>query len=197
MTRCACLLTIAVLLCGAAYAQDPAGSNQGPLQSYEQLIGTWTYEGTLLENLPPFAEQGSKLTMSANWDWILDKKAVEYSFQIAFEGGGKITGKSLIGWDAAERRLVAGGLTSTGTAGLGVITYDEASKTWMDKGSGVDGEGKPFSSTLVVTLVARDTIEIQVKDRTGGDVTGDSPKYTFKRGGTTRRPVPATQAIDN
>ncbi len=98
----------------------------------------------------------------------------------------------LNGWNAAENRIVHGGMDSTGSMSLGTITADKAAKTITLAGEGVDGDGKEFAFKNVVTKTGKDTLTWQALERTGGDVEGPSPVYKFervKRTGKAKKPT--------
>ncbi|MHB0958854.1 MAG: hypothetical protein ACYC6N_21530 [Pirellulaceae bacterium] len=46
---------------------------------------------------------------------------------------------------------------------------------------GCDGKGEEKSSTLVIKLKDKDSLEVQELNRRGGFAQGDSPKYIYKR----------------
>jgi hypothetical protein len=106
---------------------------------------------------------------------------LETSWKIKLENDMELSGKSMTGWDPAEERIIAGGMNSIGGHDLSRTTYDEATKTWTVQSQGVDGQGNATTATIVNQLIDPDTFVWQSKNRTGGEVTGDSPKYTFKR----------------
>jgi hypothetical protein len=78
------------------------------------MIGTWRYEGPLLEDVPDFGEKGTKCVFQFQWRRILNKNVVEENWLVEFEGGKTYSGKALIGWNAAENKLSYGGMDSHG-----------------------------------------------------------------------------------
>jgi hypothetical protein len=174
-------LTLIVLACGVTYAQDEPGPGFEHLKVYGPFIGTWRYEGPLLEDLEGIAEQGTKLVVQASWRRILNKSAVEYNWSITFEGGAELAGKALFGWNADDEKIVSGGMSSNGTVTLGSVTHDKAAKSLTSTLKGVDGEGEEISRKEVFTKTGKDTYTWQALKRTGGIVKGPSGEYTFKR----------------
>jgi hypothetical protein len=170
----------AVVACGVSYGQEMP-SNYEHLKCYDQLIGTWVYEGPALESVPDIVEKGDAVILRQTFKWILEKNVVEATFYGEVKGGFKGSGKGLIGWDTAEQRIISGGMNSFGGHGLSTITYDADAKTWTTKSEGTDGSGEKTSGTSVLRLTGKDTIVIQDFDRKGGLFQGDSPKYTYKR----------------
>ena len=177
------LLTLAAVLLasGVAFGQEQTGPNYEHLKCYEQLIGTWVCDGLLQEDVSVLGEKNSKLLVRISWHWILNKNAVELNGSVELQKEVKLVAKSLIGWDTAEGRIIEGGMNSIGGHDMGTMVYDEANKMWTTKSKGVDEQGRTTSATIVGRLIDADTFEWQMKDRQGGDETGDSPKYTFKR----------------
>ena len=173
-------LTAVVLACCVALGQEQPGPNYAHLKCFEQLIGTWGYDGPLQEDVPVLGGKNSKLAVRLTWDWVLNKSAVESNAVVELQGV-KLLGKSLIGWDVAGKQIIGAGMNSFGDHDLSTVSYDDATKTWTTQSKGVDEKGRRTSATIVGRLTDADTYEWQMKDRKGGDVPGDSPKYIFKR----------------
>ena len=188
MKRVVLALLAVAMTCGDANGQDQPVSNYEHLKCYEQLIGTWEYDGPLQEASPVLGAKDSKMVVRISWKWILKENVLEMNWSIKLQDDTELSGKSLTGWDTAEGRIIAGGMSSMGAHNLSMATYDEATKTWTVESKGVDRQGRATTATVVNRLVDADTLEWQSKDRTGGDNTGDSPKYTFKP--HTQRPQP-------
>lgn len=181
MKQLVLILAVVVLCYGVAAGQEQPGPNYAHLKCYEQLIGTWEYDGPLQEDVPVLGGKNSRLVVRLTWDWVLNKCALESNAVVELQGGVKLLGKSLTGWDLAEGRIIGGGMNSFGGHEVNTVTYDDATKTWTARSQGVDDKGRQTSATIVGRLIDADTYEWQMKDRQGGDVPGDSPKYVFKR----------------
>jgi hypothetical protein len=110
----------------------------------------------------------------------LDKNVVEEDWLIQFEGS-KLAGKSLIGWNAAEREIACGGMHASGAMMLGTLTVDEASNSMTLTTKGVNGDGEEMEVTNVVTKKDENTITWKSLHRKGSVVEGPSPEYTFKK----------------
>ena len=177
------MLSSAVLVLALTVA---AGQGEGPapnyenLKCYEALIGTWCYDGPLLEETPE-AKKGSPFVARMSFAWILNKGAIEVTWKVKYEAGIETTGKSLHGWDPKERRLVIGGMDSLGALHLGTVAYDSATKTWTLDLKGVSPSGDDTSTTITNTLPNPDTLVWQAKERRGSVPAGQSPQYHFKR----------------
>ena len=167
MRRVVIAVTVVLATCGLAFGQPSASSNYEQLKCHEPLIGDWVYDGPVLDEVPGFAEKGSKVVFRISWQWILDKNAIDVTWSMELEGKPTISGKGLIAWDKAASRIVGGGVDSGGGYGLDTTTYDEATKTFTTKSQGVDGEARSVTSTSVLKIVDADTITVP-GDRTSG-----------------------------
>ena len=167
---------LAALVSGSVFAQEP----NEHLKGLAPFIGTWRSEGALPEEAPGVAAKGTKVVAQSSWTWILDNQVVMCDWFVEFEGGTKWSGKFLIGWNAAENKIMGGGMASLG--GMDVSTHVIDGKTLTSTNEGVDGDGRKTSSKVVHKKTDEDTLEWQmVEERTGENVTGPSPVATFKR----------------
>jgi hypothetical protein len=64
---------------------------------------------------------------------------------------------------------------------LGTLEFDEDEKAATLTVKGIDAEGNETSSKEVARKTDRDTLTLQVVERTGGDMEGSGPVYTYKR----------------
>ena len=187
------LCAVVVLVCGVSYGQEEPGPGFEHLKCYGPFLGAWRYEGPVMQEFPGIAEE-DKMVFQVSWRWILNKSAIEFNLSIEIQGGPKLTGKSLIGWNAAEEEIVTGSMNSIGHISLGTDTVDQATKTITGTSRGMDGEGKETSSKIQAIKTGRDTLTWQVVERTGGIVTEPSPVYTLKRVKRPKQPKRLQQA---
>jgi hypothetical protein len=180
MKRVVIAMTAVVITCGVSLGQDEPGPNFEHLKAYGPMIGTWRYEGPLLEDVPGMAEKGAEFVAQFSWRRILNRNAVEENWSGTL-AGKEFSGKALIGWNAKEQRLVYGAMDSEGGMSLGTVVFDKQAKTSTLTSEGIDGDGEPVSFKAVVTKTGKDTLTWQALERTGGTVEGPSPVYTFKR----------------
>jgi hypothetical protein len=164
---------------GSAIARG--GEPNEHLKGYGPMIGTWRYEGPLLEDVPDVAEKGSKLVFQFTWRRILDKRVVVEDWFAELAGGTTWSGTALIGWNAGDKKLVFGAMSSDGSMSMGTVEFDRQAKTCTVTEKGVDGEGNPTTFKGVVTKMGKDTLTWQALERTGGDLDGPSPVYEFQR----------------
>jgi hypothetical protein len=64
---------------------------------------------------------------------------------------------------------------------MGLDTRVIEGKTLTSTSEGIDAEGVPSSSKVVMKKTDKDTFTWQAVERTGGDIEGPSPVYEFKR----------------
>ncbi len=100
----------------------------------------------------------------------------------------------MIGWTAADEKIVHAGMNSVGGMGLGEVTFDEAAKTSTLTRRGIDGDGEQTSFKGVIKETGRDTFTWQRLEGTGGLVEGPSPVVAFKRVKRPRQPKRLQQA---
>jgi hypothetical protein len=162
------------------FGAQPAEPNEH-LKGLSPFIGTWRFEGPSPEGVPGYVEKGSPCVIQFSWRWILDKQAVMQDLQVEFEGNKQIAQKELIGWNAAEEKIVLGGMTSFGIVHLGSIQLDPQTKTLTLETEGVNAEGGKSTGKAVFTKVDRDTLTFKRLELTGNLVEGPSPVYTLKR----------------
>lgn len=185
------LAILAILVCGISYGQERT-SNYEHLKCYDQLIGTWTYDGPALETLPEILNKGDHVVVRVTYKWILDKGAVEVDYFSESKSGGKVTARGLIGWNRANGQIIEVGMNSWGGHSMATDTYDPATKTWRSVRKGVNSKGNATSSILVLTLQDKDTYVSQALGRKGGVTEGDGPKVVYKRVASPE-PKPAEQ----
>jgi hypothetical protein len=165
---------------GSVWGAQPEQPNEH-LKDLAPFIGTWRFEGPSPEAVPGFVELGTPCKVQFSWRWILDKKAVMYDLQVEYEGGKRVSQKELIGWNAAEKEIVSGGLNSIGIVQLGTMQVDAQAKTLTIRTQGVNAEGGESTGEAVFTKVDKDTLTFKRLALTGSIVEGPSPVYTLKR----------------
>jgi hypothetical protein len=113
--------------------------------------------------------------------WILNRNAVELQWTNQFQGGKTVSGKGLIGWNAAEEEIAFGGMDSLGSMSIGTITFDDDGKTSTLTSKGVDAEGETTEFKAYFKQVDKDTLTWKALHRSGDILEGESPVYKFKR----------------
>jgi hypothetical protein len=170
-----CALVFVVVAGGFACGAEP----NEHLKGYSPFMGTWRHEGSVLEEAPGIPAKGTKMVVRWTWTWILDNQVVMNDWIIEYQDGKKLSGKDLIGWNAAEKKIIGGGMNSMGAMSINSSVID--GKTVTTSSEGVEGDGRKTSLKIVLKKTDEDTLTLQVVERTGGDLVGPSPVYTFKR----------------
>ena len=176
----ALVVVVAVFSTGTTSGKEP-GVHYEHLKPNAMMIGTWRYEGPLLEDVPGFAENGTEYVIQVTWRWILNRNAVEIQWTNQFHGGKKVMGKGLIGWNAAEEKITYGGMDSLGSMSIGTITFDDDGKTSTLTSKGVDAEGETTEFKASFKQVDKETLTWKALHRSGDLLEGESPVYTFKK----------------
>ena len=180
-------LLVLVLTCGVTSGQEEPAAVEKPaavsehLKCFGPFIGNWQYEGPLKEDIEGIGEKGTKFVAQGSWRWILNGSAVERNWSWKFAGGAEFAGKSLIGWNADDEKIVQSGVVSNGAVLLGSVTHDKAAKSLTFTKKGVNGKGKEISIKEVLTKTGKDTYTTQSLERTGVNAEGPRPVYTLKR----------------
>ena len=174
-------LTVLLLACGVTHGQDEPGPGFEHLKSCGPFIGTWRYEGPLLEEVPDFAAKGSDVVFQLSWKRILNKSAVEYNWLVKFDNGTELSGKDLIGWNADQDEIVQGGMSSTGAIRMGSVTFDTEAKSMTMTTKGIAGDGEETTIKSVAKKTGKDTLTWKALERTGGLIEGPSPVCTLMR----------------
>lgn len=90
----------------------------------------------MTDDSSPIAEPGEKLLFRASWEWALNQNiiAVEWSVAKATDEKTLVTGRGMIGWDAANQKILTTGFDSAG--GHSIDTFVEKNGTWYQEGKG-------------------------------------------------------------
>lgn len=179
MLSAAALVVVSSMLVGQAASQP---SNYEHLKIYEALVGTWVYDGPLLEDLPVLdLKKGTPFRIESTISWGSDKNVINTNNSWQFGGRSRITAHIVTFWDAKSKTIVARGVNNIGGYGEHSTTYDPATRTWTTKDVVIDAAGETTTAVVVMSLVDPDTLTWQVRERTGPGLTPESPKYTGKR----------------
>lgn len=181
MKRVIFALTALAIATAQSYGQDEPAPYFEHLKILSPLIGTWTYDGPVLEDVPDIAKKGSKIVAQISYKWILNKNAIEENWEAELEGGLKFSGKALFGWNAADKKIVVGSMNSIGVMNIGTAVVDVDARTLTVAMQGVNAKGEQTSVKAVTTLVDMDTITWKALERHGGVVEGPGPAYTYKK----------------
>ncbi len=159
-------------------AETPTG-NYEHLKHLEWMLGTWEAE-IEAEEAGPGIEAGQKIQLRMENEWQLQKNIIAVAWTIKVKDFTLSSHQGMIGYDAANERVVSGGFNSQG--GYGFAVWSGESPRLMADRTGAKGDGKKVSSVLVVTKVDADTFTSQSTKRTeDGQKLEDEPPVTWKR----------------
>jgi hypothetical protein len=170
------LLLAASIVVGQA--QAPTG-NYEHLKQLEWIVGTWEAEVEAREAGPGF-EAGQKVQLRMENEWQLQKNIIAVAWTVKVHDFTLSAHQGIIGYDAANERVVSGGFDSLG--GYRYAVWSGESPEWMADRTGAEGDGKKVSSVLVLKRVNADTFTTQSTKRTeDGEELEDEPPVTWKR----------------
>jgi hypothetical protein len=159
-------------------AEVPTG-NYEHLQQLEWIVGTWEAEIEAQEGGPGI-EAGQKIQLRMENELQLQKNVISLAWTVRVEDFTLSAHQAMIGYDAANDRVVSGGFNSRG--GYGYAVWSGEGPKWMADRTGAEGDGKKVSSVLVLTKVDADTFTTQSTKRTeDGQQLDDDPPVTWKR----------------
>lgn len=158
--------------------------NYEHLKQFEPLIGTWTMESVVPEDRPTAnMKKGQKLTLTVTWKWDVNKSAILHQNTVGEPGSAPVWGCTyIIGWDTANKCIVAYGFEATG--GSAVI------RDWEFEGDKVTGKAKgslPAGNktewTMAISDIKKDSLVSELTDmRVDGKAEpGFHNKATLKR----------------
>ena len=94
--------------------EAPLG-NYEHLKTLEPLIGTWAGEWDIPQDRPTANIKKGKYTFTVTWKWDAKKSAILSHHSIGRPGAAPVWKAAwLIGWDTANKRIVAIGFEATG-----------------------------------------------------------------------------------
>ena len=136
-------LASCVLLASVTLGADPA---ENLLAEYGDLvIGRWIGDVTLIADYPGVGKKGEKVISHGVTRWIADKKGLESEWF-----GGASTGKAIIFWDPAAKKIVQYAVDSGGT--ISQFYFWKEGDTWVFQGGETlpDGSKTEGKGSLVV-----------------------------------------------
>jgi hypothetical protein len=161
--------------------QADVSPNYEHLKAFDALIGTWVYDGPVLEDVPDFPGKGTPMAVHMTWRWLYNKAAIEYKWEAKIGALPKFEGISLDGWNAAEEEIVSRGVASTGSISSGIVSFSDDGKRLTVPVKTVEPDGAITSGTVVYVMKDQNTFVWKNIDRQGNDLPPNSPEYRFKR----------------
>jgi hypothetical protein len=179
-------LALALTLCavGVARAADQGlPGNYEHLKKLEPLIGTWTGEFVSPHDWPTAnIKKGDKLTFTMSYKWDLDKSIIVNHHTMGVPGSDPVwQGTFFIGWDTANKRIVAFAFETTGGHQVVDDWAIQADKVTA-KGKGSDPFGRKTTFTVVISDITKESCLREAIDVTiDGKKQPDFAKVTLKR----------------
>lgn len=133
---------------------DPAVSPHDRLKDLEWMVGDWV-------------DEGEDSLVRLNCRWADDGNYLLRSFTVHHQGKQVLSVSQRIGWDSVARQFRSWEFDSDG--GFGEGRWAREGERWVIKHTGVRPEGKPSSSTTVMTRVRADMVRWALSERVVGD----------------------------
>jgi hypothetical protein len=176
------LATLAVVVSSVVGQAQPAESNYEHLKEFGQAFGgDWVGDFEFDFDIPGVIKKGDKVTLRFSTKWILDKNALEMTWEADINGAPAGSGKGIAGWDRATKEIVSFGFGTFG--GRGQTVHTKVGDRWIEVFNGTSLEGTRIASMSVVTFSNQGNL--QVIEETGRMTPGGDPlpnrKYTYKR----------------
>ena len=158
--------------------------NYEHLKQLEPLIGTWTGEWDTSQDRPTAGlKKGEELTVTVTWKWEVFKSAISINYAVGRPGSDPFYGSTwLIGWDTANKRIVAIGFEATGGHAK-VDDWEILGDKVTFKGKGSLPAGNKTSWTMVYSDIKQDSCTTYLTDMLvdGKEQPGHHLKSTLKR----------------
>jgi uncharacterized protein (TIGR02246 family) len=148
------------------FSNEPLSAEE-QLKQLEWLVGEW------------YDESPESLVVT-NYHWTDDHKFLIGEFQVQVKGRPAMSGSQRIGWDPATQQIRSCVFDTEGGFASGLWAHD--GDRWIVKMTGINREGKTASATNVTTLVSKDRMTWQSRDRiVGGELQPDIDEIAIVR----------------
>ncbi len=155
------------LMASARDLADEENSSEDQLQQLAWLIGDWV-------------DESPDAMVVTSYRWADNHRFILSDFTIQVGGNPAMTGSQRIGWDPLNKQIHSWVFDSQGGFAEGVWTRE--GNRWIVKMSGVTREGKSASSTNITTMLSKDRLTWQSRDRIiGGDKMPDVEELPIVR----------------
>ncbi len=146
-------------------AEPPAANEE--LKALEPLIGEWV-------------DESPEALVVTTYRWSDTHAYILSDFRIQVTGQEVMTGTQRIGWDPQAKVIRSWIFDSEG--GFAEGRYGRDGDRWIIKLTGVNQDGETASATNSLTIVSKDQMVWQSRDRVvGGEAMPDSPEVTVVR----------------
>lgn len=152
-----------------ASARDlpPQQSAPEELKSLAGLIGDWV-------------DESPESLIVTSYRWTDNQRFILGEFNIQVAGRPVMSGSQRIGWDPLAKVIRSWVFDSEGGFAEGVYSRD--GDRWIVKLTGVTRDGEPASATNILTMIGKDRMTWQSRDRmVGGRATPDTEEVVVVR----------------
>jgi uncharacterized protein (TIGR02246 family) len=155
------------MMASARDLPDDRAEPAAMLKPLEWLIGDWV-------------DESPDSLITTTYAWADNRNYILSEFRIQVAGRDVMTGSQRIGWDPLAKVIRSWVFDSEGGFADGV--YSQDGDRWIVRLTGVTCDGEPASATNVFTVLGRDRISWQSRDRTvAGKATPDTDTYIVVR----------------
>lgn len=167
MKRCTfTILALATTLLGATgFGQAPVANNH--LEPLRPLLGRWTGEVTLQQDMAGVARGGDKVAVTVHYRWTENKNAIVLSVSTQIQDKIINVTHGLIVWDAEQKKIV--GMDAYVDGGIYRYEMQPREDGIVLHGRGVTADGAPTSSTIEYRELKRDGFVCQFINQREGD----------------------------
>ena len=141
------------LMASARDLADEEDSGVDQLRQLAWLIGDWV-------------DESPDAVVETSYRWADNNRFILSDFTVQIGGNPAMTGSQRIGWDPLTKQIHSWVFDSQGGFAQGDWTRE--GNRWIVKMSGVNREGKPASSTNITTMLSKDRMSWQSRDRVIG-----------------------------
>lgn len=156
----ALVMTVSLVL-GQAANSDKGSQT---LQEFgDAVVGRWVGDIVLVADMPGMGKQGDTIAGYASIQWILDKKAIQWDWNI-----GSLTGRSITVWDAGAQQIKEQGCDSSGMIVEKTVSKVGDFWVWEYVWTAPDGTKSKTTNTLMIEDDGRTHVHVG-KNRTRGN----------------------------
>jgi uncharacterized protein (TIGR02246 family) len=155
------------MMASARDLPDMRAESAAMLKPLEWLIGDWV-------------DESPDSLITTTYAWTENRNYILSEFRIQVAGREVMTGSQRIGWDPLAKVIRSWVFDSEGGFAEGV--YSQDGDRWIVRLTGVTRDGEPASATNVFTVLGKDRISWQSRDRTvAGKATPDTDTFIVVR----------------
>jgi hypothetical protein len=167
-----------VLVGSTAFAQAPPINEN--LKCLKPLIGKWTGDFTLQENMEDLGKEGDTIEVMVHYRWTKNRNAITLYVETKLDGEWVNVTNGLIVWDALQKKITAVDAYSSG--GLFRCEIEAQGDKIVCRGRGTTGDGVPTELTVVYRGLTKESITGQFLNQKEGDKKiPDGKPYTLTR----------------